>query len=108
MKKTFYTLIFIILLFPHFCIAENQKIKVGLFVPLSGPIAEYGLALQTGIEIFQKKHPKLADKFEILIEDSKYEARTAVSIFRKFTEIIRSMLCTFGVRLSQEQLRHFF
>ncbi len=59
----------------------TSKFKVGVIAPLSGALAEYGLAAQNGIELARAQHPELFSNVQFVYEDSHWDAKTAVSAF---------------------------
>ncbi len=42
----------------------QEHFRVGVIAPLSGALAEYGLAAKNGIELARSQHPELFDKLE--------------------------------------------
>jgi len=38
---------------------DQEKLKVGVILPLTGPLAEYGMAARNGIELARKEYPEL-------------------------------------------------
>ena len=80
-----------ILLLPGLCSAD-EKFRVGVVAPLSGALAEYGLAAQNGIELARLQHPELFNNIEFLYEDSQLVAKTAVSAFTKLRDSSRVSL----------------
>jgi branched-chain amino acid transport system substrate-binding protein len=67
----------------------TQRLKVGFIVPLSGPLAEYGVAVRNGVELARREIPELNAHCDFVTEDSKYESSTAVSIFQKLVSFDR-------------------
>ena len=81
-------LIFIFGIVPELVSAEPQaSLRVGVLVPLTGPAAEYGIAIRNGILLAQESYPDLRDQVEFLFEDSKYEATQTLSGFERLTTI---------------------
>jgi branched-chain amino acid transport system substrate-binding protein len=87
--------IFIVLCF-SFCIslayAENleqnkliNNFKIGVIVPLSGALSEYGLASKNGIEFAVLENPELFYNIKFVFEDSQWDPKTAVTAFNKLT-----------------------
>ncbi|MEZ4754069.1 MAG: ABC transporter substrate-binding protein [Bdellovibrionota bacterium] len=87
MKKLLFKLIFgtliVVVSSNSFVSAETSKFKVGVVIPLSGPIAEYGIAARNGIEIAQTEHPELFKNIEFIFEDNQWNAKLAVTTFNK-------------------------
>lgn len=67
--------------------AEPSPIKVGLILPLSGPLAEYGVAVQNGITLAKSDSSDISKNCEFLVEDSKYDSNIAVSAFQKLSTL---------------------
>lgn len=63
---------------------ENDKIKVGVILPLSGDFASYGNDCKAGVEFAFRDNK---DTYELFFEDSKGEPKTAVNIFNKLSEL---------------------
>lgn len=66
---------------------SESKFKVGVIAPLSGALAEYGVASKNGIELAIKEHPELFKDLNFIYEDSQWDAKTAISSFVKLTTI---------------------
>lgn len=62
---------------------EGDNKKIGCILPLSGPLAEYGIAAKNGIEMARSDAPKAFKGIKFVFEDSKYQAKEAVSAFNK-------------------------
>jgi branched-chain amino acid transport system substrate-binding protein len=77
MLKLFFALLTV---FSSSAFAE-EVFRVGVIAPLSGPLAEYGLASQNGITLAKKQHPELYSKVEFIYEDSQWDAKAAVTAF---------------------------
>ena len=66
----------------HLAIAEDpQRYRVGVMVPLSGPLAPMGEAFRRGIELSQKDGA--ADHVQFMFEDHKYDGKTALTALHK-------------------------
>lgn len=67
------------------CNKKNEKnyFKVGIMVPLSGEVAEYGVAVKNAYELARKLNPKGFKHIKFIYEDNRYEGKTAVSAFLK-------------------------
>ena len=63
---------------------NDNVIKIGVILPLSGDFASYGNDCKAGVE-FAFRDSK--DTYELFFEDSKGEPKTAVNIFNKLTEL---------------------
>ncbi len=61
-----------------------EPFRVGTILPLSGPLAEFGVAFQNGISMAKADRPEAFGECELIIEDSKYEPQTAITILQNF------------------------
>ena len=67
--------------------ARSEKFKVGVIAPLSGPLAEYGLAAKNGIEMAKNKNPENFKNIEFIYEDSQWVPKMALSAFDKLRSV---------------------
>jgi len=67
--------------------SESQQhlpqLKVGMILPLTGALAEYGQAFQNGVRLAERDSGEVSKNCSFLVEDSKYEPKTAVAAFQK-------------------------
>ncbi len=63
----------------------DARRAVGVILPLSGGLAEFGTAMRNGIALAERDSPNSQCTFKF--EDSMYDSKTAISAFRKLTEI---------------------
>ena len=68
-------------------VVQSDKIKVGVIAPLTGQLAEYGIAFVNGLNLAREGLGAEALGFEFIIEDSAYDPKLAVSAFRKLTSV---------------------
>lgn len=61
-----------------------EPFKVGVIVPLSGPLAEYGMAIVNGITLAKEQYPEKLKSRDFSIEDSAYKTTQALAAFNKF------------------------
>lgn len=94
MAKRFFCLLLtaaaFVLLAPFHISAQKKKpasFDVGLILPLSGPLAEYGAAFRNGAAMAREDRPELFERVRFIIEDSKYDAKAAVSAFNKLRQV---------------------
>lgn len=81
---------------------QKENLKVGVILPLTGPVAEYGVAIQRGFSMAKADNPELSSSLEFLFEDSKYDSKAAVSNFKKLTELDRvDLIYVFGGPMSE-------
>jgi len=64
--------------------ASADPFKVGVIVPLTGPVAEYGTAIVNGITLAQEQHKEKLSACQFAIEDSAYKTTQALTAFNKF------------------------
>jgi branched-chain amino acid transport system substrate-binding protein len=62
--------------------AEQTPLKIGVIVPLSGPLAEFGYAIKNGIELAQQKMPAQQSGVSYIFEDSQYRPQITLSAYR--------------------------
>lgn len=79
-------LLIIVLFITSNLAAAEDKINVGVILPLTGPLAEFGLAMQNGIKLAINQEPGYFTKLNFLYEDSKYDPKVAISAFRKLKD----------------------
>jgi branched-chain amino acid transport system substrate-binding protein len=80
----------------------QERIKIGIIAPFTGPLAEFGVALRNGIVLAQKTSPNALSKIDFVYEDSQYNPQTATSIFRRFTADTQvKLVINFGCPTSQ-------
>jgi len=73
--------------------AKESKIKIGILVPLTGPIAEYGQAIVRGIQLAEKElHPR----FTFLFEDTQYQTPQAISAYEKVRQSGATIIYQWG------------
>lgn len=64
--------------------ASAEVFRVGVIIPLSGPVAEYGTAISNGITLATEVRQALFSTCEFTVEDSAYKTTQALSAFQKF------------------------
>lgn len=57
--------------------ADREPLKVGVLLPLSGPLAEMGTSFKRGVEMYTSEYPKAPVSF--IFEDDAYEGKAAVT-----------------------------
>ena len=67
--------------------AEAPHFKLGISAPLSGVLAEYGAAVRNGIELARKDRPAEFSKIELIFEDSQWDPKQAVSVFKVLHDV---------------------
>lgn len=70
--------------------SSSDSIKVGIMGPLSGDVAQYGIACRDGAQLYFKQLNEgdgiNGKQVEMLIEDEKGDATEAVSVYNKLVE----------------------
>ncbi|MEZ4755015.1 MAG: ABC transporter substrate-binding protein [Bdellovibrionota bacterium] len=76
----------------------TPKVKLGVSLALSGQLAEYGVAIKNGVELARQERPELFKNLEIIYEDDQYDAKKAISGFKKLHHIdkVDLMFCWGG------------
>lgn len=64
--------------------AKTAKLRIGIIAPLTGPLAEFGRAVQNGIKL--ASNDGSLSRCEFQYEDSGNESRKAISAFTKLTD----------------------
>jgi ABC-type branched-subunit amino acid transport system substrate-binding protein len=67
--------------------AEPIPFKFGISAPLSGVLAEYGTAVRNGIALAQEDRAADFRGVELIFEDSQWDPKQAVSVFKLLHEI---------------------
>lgn len=65
--------------------SKNEKLKLGIIVPLSGPLAFFGQDYVRAYDLAVEARPGLKDLFEVKWEDSAYDSKLAIAAFNKLT-----------------------
>lgn len=67
--------------------ANSDVIKIGVIAPLTGNVAQYGVAVKEGVELKVKEINEAGGingkKIELVIEDSKGDSNEAINIYKK-------------------------
>lgn len=71
-------------------IPNEWPLKVGIIVPLTGPLAEYGVAFNNGLELAKTEAEEISRNCSFTVEDSKYDSRIAVGLFQKLSSVDRT------------------
>jgi len=75
-----------LLAWPVAALSAEERFRVGVIAPLSGPLAEYGLAAQNGIELARSQNRRIFNNIDFLYEDSQWDAKQSVSAFNKLRD----------------------
>ena len=83
---------------------NNEPIKIGAILPLSGDAAVYGKNLQNGmnltLEEYINNNPS-SKKMKIIYEDSKADPKLAISCFEKLLSVNKCKIITGGFSSSE-------
>lgn len=63
---------------------DQSIVRIGVIVPLTGGLAEYGIAIKNGLELSKSD---LNSDIELIFEDSKYDPKEAISAYNKLTTV---------------------
>ena len=69
--------------------AAGEKIRVGVVLPLSGDMAEFGDAARHGLEMATVDLPALTAKYDFIYEDSRYDPVQSAASVRKLITVDR-------------------
>jgi branched-chain amino acid transport system substrate-binding protein len=101
--KLFYLLCSTALIFLS-CNSNNEIIKIGTILPLSGDVAIYGKSIQNGMNLaldeYLKRNPNEL-KIEMIFEDSKADPKLAVNSFQKLSSIDKCKIVLGGFSSSE-------
>src|SRR4051812_32826752 len=67
--------------------ADDKPFIVGVVAPMTGPLAEDGVATHNGIELAKKQHPEMFKSLSFIFEDSQYDAKQAVTAYIKLRTV---------------------
>jgi ABC-type branched-subunit amino acid transport system substrate-binding protein len=70
--------------------------RIGVSLPLTGDLAEYGTAVRNGMRIAEDKFPPGRKRIELIYDDNKYDAKTALSVVQKFSVQKLDLLYSWG------------
>jgi branched-chain amino acid transport system substrate-binding protein len=76
----------LIFFFAPILMAEEYSFRLGVSVPLSGALADYGTSVQNGIALAQESFGECGKKIKVVYQDSQYESKRAVSNFHAFRQ----------------------
>lgn len=81
---------------------STTPIRVGVVAPLTGSLAEYGVATRNGIDLAKSNHPELFGHIQFLYEDSAYDPKSALAAFNKLRAVDKANLVVdWGAQTSQ-------
>jgi len=62
---------------------QATRHRVGMLVPLSGPLAEYGHAVRNGVALARRENPREFEDIEFVFDDTRYDPKTALGSFSR-------------------------
>lgn len=75
----------------------DERLRVGVILPLTGGLAEYGSAIRNGIEMARSGNPEVFDKLDFTYEDDQYDGKLTIKSYQKLVGVDRvNLLLTFG------------
>jgi branched-chain amino acid transport system substrate-binding protein len=85
------------------CQSETStvKITIGVIVPLSGSLSEYGNAVRNAIEMAKQDAPENFKSLIVLYEDSQSDPKLGVSAFKKLTSSPIDSIFVWGASFSE-------
>lgn len=96
MKKL--TITAICILFLTFNLSA-EKFKIGVILPLTGKLEDYGKSISNSIHLARSDYPDLFTNIEFIFEDAQHSSILTINSFRKLVNIDRvNMVYTFGVQ----------
>ena len=81
--KAYTALLSLLLLVPTFVQAE-RPLKIGVIIPMSGPVAALGEPIRNAIDLARSEQEEGASaRLEFIFEDSRYDSKPAIAAFNK-------------------------
>lgn len=68
-------------------VADDSVLKVGVSLPISGPVAAMGEAFRRGFELFEADLLENDRHVTFIFEDHRYDGKTSAGVFHKLREI---------------------
>ena len=81
----FHIFLILSLVFSSLAFAETPNLTIGLSLPLSGPLQEYGVAVRNAFTLAGEELG--VSGYELIYEDNQFEGKIAVSNFKLLTEL---------------------
>jgi branched-chain amino acid transport system substrate-binding protein len=63
----------------------NDRMSVGVIIPLTGGLADFAVATRNGIELARAADPTTFSRIQFVYEDSRYDPKEALSAFQRLT-----------------------
>ncbi len=67
--------------------ASATPFKIGVSIPLSGNLAEFGVAVRNAIELYRNSHQEECRNLSFVYEDDRYEPKLTISAFNKLADL---------------------
>jgi len=80
-------LVVIFLTSPNAARSDDELFRIGTILPLTGPAAEYGVAIQNAFQLAKEDRPELFKTIRMFHEDSRLEGKHAVNAYHKLRNI---------------------
>lgn len=64
---------------------SKKVTKIGVIAPLTGPLAEYGIAFKNGVELANSQNGN--SNVQYVFEDNKWDSKEAISAFNKLVQV---------------------
>lgn len=93
MKKNIFILLIIICALPY-TFVHAKPLRVGVLLPLSGPVATFGTASQNAFDMAINNYPPdVQNRIEFIFEDTQYDPKKAISAFMKLRNQDKVDIC---------------
>jgi len=87
----FSLLVLLWIVYSHLCptdaSADDRSFLVGVNLPLTGEVAEFGVAVKNGIQLAVKEYPSEFGGIKFIFEDNRYDSKTSVTAFNKLKDL---------------------
>ncbi len=70
--------------------------QVGVSLPLTGDLAEYGAAVRNGIEVARNKLPSEFEHLKLTFDDNQYDAKVALTVLQRFQSNKMDLVYSWG------------
>lgn len=78
-------------------VIAEQRLKVGVILPLTGGLTEIGSAIRNGIELARADRGELFEKIDFAYEDDQYDGKQTLSAYRRLVTLNKvDLLFSFG------------
>jgi ABC-type branched-subunit amino acid transport system substrate-binding protein len=77
---------------------KSHDFTIGVSIPLTGDLAEYGSAVRNGIEFAKSRFHGEFEHIHLIFEDNRYDGKTSLTIFQKFQARNVALIYSWGER----------